>query len=107
MLESASRHFDATGERLAAVAFFLSGAGSLIFEIIWLYRCGLVLGNAVWATTAVLSSFMAGLAAGNAIAAVLGHRVRHLLLTYAALEATIGTTGVAVTYLLLHLNPLV
>ena len=50
-------------------AFFLSGAAGLIFQVVWLYRCGLVLGSSVAAATVVLSGFMAGLAIGNALAA--------------------------------------
>ena len=41
-------------------AFFLSGAAGLIFQVVWLYRCGLVLGSSVAAVTVVLSGFMGG-----------------------------------------------
>ena len=57
-------------------AFFLSGAAGLIFQVVWLYRCGLVLGSSVAAVTVVLSGFMAGLALGNALAARFAARVR-------------------------------
>jgi hypothetical protein len=46
---------------------FLSGTGALIFEILWLRFSGLAFGNSVWAAALILSSFMAGLALGNAI----------------------------------------
>jgi spermidine synthase len=49
-------------------AFFLSGAAGLIFEMVWFHRCALVFGNSVWAATIVLSTFMGGLAIGNALA---------------------------------------
>ena len=80
--------------------FCLSGAAGLIFEIVWFHRAGLVFGNGVVAAAVVLSSFMAGLAIGNAIAGWLGPRVRRLLPAYAALEATIAVTGVALTSVL-------
>src|SRR5262245_39895594 len=48
---------------------FLSGIGALIFETLWLRLSGLAFGNSVWAAALILSSFMAGLALGNAIAA--------------------------------------
>ncbi len=48
---------------------FLSGIGALIFETLWLRLSGLAFGNSVWAVALILSSFMAGLALGNAIAA--------------------------------------
>src|SRR5437773_229394 len=57
--------------RVAILAgiLFLSGIGSLIFETLWLRLSGLSFGNSVWAAALILSSFMAGLALGNAIAA--------------------------------------
>src|SRR4030095_7186141 len=48
---------------------FLSGTGALIFDTLWLRLSGLAFGNSVWAAALILSSFMAGLALGNAIAA--------------------------------------
>src|SRR4249919_3089461 len=48
---------------------FLSGTGALIFETLWLRLGGLAFGNSVWAAALILSSFMAGLALGNALAA--------------------------------------
>src|SRR5207248_7644367 len=48
---------------------FLSGIGALIFETLWLRLSGLAFGNSIWAAALILSSFMAGLALGNAIAA--------------------------------------
>ncbi len=50
---------------------FLSGVGALIFETLWLRLSGLAFGNSVWAAALILSSFMAGLALGNAIAAII------------------------------------
>src|SRR5262249_2345152 len=47
---------------------FLSGIGALIFETLWLRLSGLAFGNSVWAAALILSSFMAGLALGNALA---------------------------------------
>jgi spermidine synthase len=85
-------------------AFFLSGAAGLIFQVVWLYRCGLVFGSSVAAVTVVLSGFMAGLAAGNALAAVYGPRVRRNLRAYALLEAIVAATGLVVTALLPHLS---
>jgi len=48
---------------------FLSGTGALIFETLWLRLSGLAFGNSIWAAALILSSFMAGLALGNALAA--------------------------------------
>jgi predicted membrane-bound spermidine synthase len=82
------------------LVFFLSGAAGLIFEIAWFQRCGLVFGNSVIAATVVLSSFMAGLALGNAGVAIAGPRIGRHLATYASLEFAIAVTGIALTYVL-------
>lgn len=84
-------------EHAVSFVFFISGAAGLIFEIVWLYRCGLVFGNSAWATSIVLSSFMGGLAFGNALVARFGRRVRHFLRTYAALEIFVAVSGIALT----------
>src|SRR3954453_5327678 len=77
---------------------FLSGIGALIFETLWLRLSGLAFGNSVWAAALILSSFMAGLALGSAIAAFssLG-RVRPLRV-YAALELVVAIFGCTLVF---------
>jgi predicted membrane-bound spermidine synthase len=84
--------------RLLSLVFFVSGAAGLAFEIVWLHQCGLVFGNSVRATSIVLSCVMAGLALGAALVGWYGWRIGRLLRAYAALEATVAVTGVALTY---------
>ena len=95
---------------LLAAAFFLSGASALIFETLWFREAGLAFGNSVWASSLVLSGFMAGLALGNLLAAVAfargaatprceGWPLRNPVLAYAIAEAAIAATGVALVYL--------
>jgi spermidine synthase len=83
-----------------SLVFFVSGAAGLIFEIVWFYRCGLVLGSTVWAASITLSSFMGGLAIGNGIVGWYGHRIRRPLRAYAAAEAVVAITSVAVAHVL-------
>jgi spermidine synthase len=92
------------GELAVSLMFFVSGAAGLIFEVVWFHRCGLVFGNSVWSTSIVLSSFMGGLALGNALIGWYGHRIGRFLRTYAALEALVAVTGVALTYALPELT---
>jgi hypothetical protein len=80
--------------------FFLSGAAALLFETLWFHQAGLTFGNSVWASAIVLSSFMAGLALGNGAMARYGARVRRPVRFYAALEAVIAVTGVALVFVL-------
>ena len=84
---------------LLAFVFLLSGAAALLFQSLWFRLAGLTFGNSVWASSLVLASFMAGLAAGNVLAARFRGRIDELRL-YAALEALIGATGFALVLLL-------
>jgi spermidine synthase len=83
---------------LSAV-FFASGASALIFETLWFRQAGLAFGNSIWASSLVLSGFMAGLALGNALAARVGPRVSNPVRAYAVAEAAIALTGVGLVYL--------
>ena len=42
------------------LAFFLSGACALVYEVIWTRLLGLVMGNTVYAVSTTLATFMAG-----------------------------------------------
>ena len=79
---------------------FLSGIGALIFETLWLRLSGLAFGNSVWAAALILSSFMAGLALGNAIAASSRIRRWRPLHLYAALEVAVAFFGCTIVFAL-------
>jgi spermidine synthase len=83
---------------LLTAAFFASGASALIFETLWFRQAGLAFGNSIWASSLVLSAFMAGLAVGNALAAGIGPRLRNPIRAYAYAEAAIALTGVGLVY---------
>src|ERR1700754_662798 len=76
-----------------ALMLFLSGAAGLIFEVVWFHSAGLVLGNSIWSTSIVMSSFMAGIALGNLTTSWLGERRARLIVTYAALETAVAAAG--------------
>jgi predicted membrane-bound spermidine synthase len=80
--------------------FFLSGAAALIFETLWFRQAGLAVGNSVWATSIVLSSFMGGLALGNALAARHGGRFSRPIIAFAVLELLIAATGILLIFVL-------
>src|SRR5437763_15484087 len=77
---------------------FLSGAGALIFETLWLRLSGLAFGNSIWAAALILSSFMAGLALGNALAATFGIRRWRPLRLYALLEVLVAFFGCTLVF---------
>src|SRR5262245_24378489 len=77
---------------------FLSGTGALIFETLWLRLSGLAFGNSVWAAALILSSFMAGLALGNALAASSRIRQWRPLYFYAVLEFLVAFFGCTIVF---------
>jgi len=77
---------------------FLSGIGALIFETLWLRLSGLTFGNSVWSAALILSSFMAGLALGNALAASSRIRRWRPLYFYAVLELLVGLFGCTIVF---------
>jgi spermidine synthase len=73
------------------VLFFLSGACGLVYEVVWMRMLTLVFGATAFATSAILSSFFAGLALGSLYYGRIADRGRHHpLALYALLEAGIG-----------------
>jgi len=84
---------------ILCAVLFLSGVGALIFETLWLRLSGLTFGNSVWAAALILSSFMAGLALGNTIAASskLPRKLSGLRL-YALLEVIVALFGCTIVF---------
>src|SRR5438270_7457963 len=89
-----------SGMRLCVLSglLFFSGIGALIFETLWLRLSGLAFGNSVWAAALILSSFMAGLALGNAIAASSKIRRWRPLHFYAVLEILVALLGCTIVF---------
>src|SRR6476620_7173762 len=77
---------------------FLSGTGALIFETLWLRLSGLAFGNSTWAAALILSSFMAGLALGNALAASSKIRRWRPLHFYIVLELFVAFFGCTIVF---------
>jgi spermidine synthase len=80
----------ADGAGIIVLCFFLSGATGLVYQVVWLRLLGLVFGHTVYATTTVLSAFMAGLALGSLLAARRMVRLKNLIAIYGWLEIGIG-----------------
>jgi spermidine synthase len=86
-------------EASAAIAFFVSGASALIFETLWFEQASLVFGNDIWASSAVLSAFMLGMAGGQLGAVRFSGRFEGLR-AFAILEIIAGISGVALLFAL-------
>ena len=99
--------------------FIFSGASGLIYQVIWMRQLTLIFGSTVFATSTVLTAFMAGLALGSYY---FGRKIDESTLTgeatsplrmYALLEAGIGAfclvwplilTALSAIYVLIHRN---
>jgi spermidine synthase len=77
------------------VLFFLSGASGLIYQTLWLRLLALVFGVTLYAASAVLASFMAGLALGSLLAGRLSDRVRSPLRAFGLVELGVGVAALA------------
>ncbi len=80
--------------RIIFLLFFFTGISSLVYQVIWVRMFGLVFGNTLYASSAVLAAFMAGLALGSFLSGRLMEKRRDGLRVYAVLELCIGVCGV-------------
>ncbi|GMN11098.1 fused MFS/spermidine synthase [Croceitalea sp. MTPC9] len=76
--------------------FFLSGTAGLIFQVVWMYRLGLVFGNAAYATAATLSVFFLGLAIGGRFFGNVGARLKRPFRVYGLMELGIALTALLI-----------
>lgn len=81
------------GSLPAYVAYFLSGASSLIFQTLWTRMLHHVFGATSVAISTVLTVFMAGLGLGAWLGGKYANRIKHPIITYAVLEIGIGLFG--------------
>ena len=94
--------------------FILSGASGLIYEVIWMRQLTLIFGSTVFATSTVLTAFMAGLALGSYyFGRKIDESTQSPLRIYALLEAGIGVfclvwplilAALGAIYVLVHRN---
>jgi spermidine synthase len=84
----------------------LSGATSLVYEVVWLRKLILIFGSTQFATSTVLSTFMGGLALGAFVAGRRLARTRMApLKIYGMLEIGIGIYALLVPFLFRALSP--
>ncbi len=94
------------------IAFFVSGASSLIFQLIWSRLLHHVFGSSSVAISSVVSVFMGGLGLGAWLFGRIADRVRRPLLLYAWAELGVGLFALCVPLLvspegfLAHVNAL-
>src|SRR3954469_21867664 len=77
------------------ICFYVSGAAGLMYEIVWLKALGTIFGRTIYAITAVLGAYMAGLAIGSWLLGRFAERRPNPLRLYGWIEFGIGLTGLA------------
>lgn len=85
------------GTRRAAIllaVFLVSGATSLVYQVLWVRVLSLTLGSTVLSISLVVSAFMAGLALGSAVLGKRSDRAVRPLRVYAYLELGIGIAAI-------------
>jgi spermidine synthase len=82
------------------LVYFASGACSLIDEVVWVRLLKLTFGNTVYATSIVVSVFMAGLALGALIMGRYCDRLTKHLRLYALLETLITISALSLPWAL-------
>lgn len=83
----------------AFLAFFLSGASSLIFQSIWSRMLGRVFGASHIAISTTVTMFMAGLGLGAFLAGRYADKIKKPLLAYGVVEGIVGVWALLVPFL--------
>lgn len=81
---------------LMPFCLFLSGLAALVYEVVWLRRVSLVMGHTSYATAALLSAFLGGLALGAWFAGRACRWWRPTAKAYALIELAVAGTALLV-----------
>lgn len=94
--------------RAFLLAYAVSGAAGLIYEVAWTRLLTLQTGHTVGAASTVLAAFMGGLAGGAFLGGRLAGRMpaRRILVGYAVLELTVAVAAALLPVLLSLFDPL-
>lgn len=86
--------------------FFLSGVAALVYQIVWARQLYLVFGVTIYATSAVVTAFMAGLALGSLYFGRWVDRWKSPLLLFGFLQLGIAIFGLCFPLIRAALEPL-
>jgi len=81
---------------LIVALFLLSGMAGLVLQVVWVYKLGLVFGNASYATAATLTSFFLGLAMGGKYWGKKSSALNRPLRMYGILEIGVALSGLLI-----------
>src|SRR5690606_18892300 len=101
-------HMPVSPRHVFVLAYALSGAAALIYQVSWVRLLALHMGHGLASVSTVLAAFMGGLALGAALAGRVAPRlppVRALRL-YAALEWTVAASALVIPLAIGQFHPL-
>ena len=86
---------------LASLAFFLSGAAALIYQVVWQRMLVLPIGADVYSTTVIVGAFMAGLGCGSLAGGHVADRLSRTrcLAMFVVAEGAVALFGAASRYI--------
>jgi spermidine synthase len=87
------------------VALGVSGFAALVYEVVWFRALSLILGSTVYATSTMLSSFIAGLALGGWLGGHLSDRTRDPYFAFGLVQLCIGIACLVTLPVLQNLSP--
>lgn len=79
--------------RLLVIGFFISGTAAMIYEVVWFRKLSLIIGTTVYAFSAMLTSFLAGLSLGSYLMSRPADSHKNIIRLFAQLEIAIGLFG--------------
>ena len=85
--------YDRKTVRLVLWSFAVSGCAALSYEVIWTRALTFFIGNSTYAFSAMLTTFLGGLALGSLLFARLSDQPRNLVALVGALQVGIGVYG--------------
>ncbi|HZI93152.1 MAG TPA: fused MFS/spermidine synthase, partial [Patescibacteria group bacterium] len=89
----------AVSPALLLLVFAASGAGALMFEVVWTRILSLILGSSTQAFSIMLTTFLTGLALGSAVATRWLKKISRPLLVFTLIELGAGLSAFAGIYL--------
>jgi spermidine synthase len=78
---------------LISLCFFITGATALALEVLWSKHLSYFLGNSLYATSTVVSSYMLGLGLGSWLLSRGGFKKSHPFRFYGAIQMLVGIYG--------------
>lgn len=84
-------------QRILIVAVAMAGAASLVYEVAWTRILALVLGSSVYAFTAMLTTFLLGIALGSLIVSLIADRFGSPSRAFVVVQGLVAISAMAIT----------